>query len=207
MQQSMPPLPPPMQQEAQVIADQFDECTIVFVHVSGWSEVSNSLTTTDAVQLLNRIVCRFDDVADRTHVLKIKTIASTYMAACGLPVANPKHAINAMEAALELRNEITKIANELSGGGASPEGSPEGSTGAAAGAAAGADAGAAAGAVAGIAGTAAAVPSLGFKIGLHTGPVVGGVIGHSKFLYDLWGDTVNTASRMYSTCPKGKIQV
>lgn len=45
------------------------------------------------------------------------------------------------------------------------------------------------------------------RIGIHTGHLVAGVIGENKFAYDVWGDTVNTASRMESSGTPGEINI
>ena len=45
------------------------------------------------------------------------------------------------------------------------------------------------------------------RIGIHSGPITAGVIGTHKFVYDVWGDTVNTASRMESHSLPGRIQI
>jgi class 3 adenylate cyclase len=45
------------------------------------------------------------------------------------------------------------------------------------------------------------------RIGIHTGPVVAGIVGQTKFAYDIWGDTVNIAARMEQRSEPGKINI
>ena len=51
------------------------------------------------------------------------------------------------------------------------------------------------------------LPFFQIRIGIHTGPVVAGIVGIKKFAYDIWGDTVNTASRLESSGEPGMINI
>jgi adenylate cyclase len=138
--------------------------TVLFADLVGFTPLSELLSAAELVDVLDRVFARWDAVAARYGVEKIKTIGDAYMVAGGIPLPRDDHAEAVAETALALGPELAQCASET--------GLP-----------------------------------LDVRIGIDSGEVVAGVIGRSKFIYDLWGDTVNTASRMESHAAPGTIQV
>ncbi len=147
-----------------IIAEACAEVTVLFADIVDFTPLSERLSPTELVAVLDRVFAAWDRLAARYGAEKIKTIGDAYMVAAGVPVPRADHAEAIAEMALDIGPALARIAIET--------GLP-----------------------------------LQARIGIDTGPVVAGVIGRAKFIYDLWGDTVNTASRMESHALPGTIQV
>jgi class 3 adenylate cyclase len=167
-------LPQPIAQRLrageETIADAFEEVTVVFVDIVGFTRIAQERSAEEIVRILDDIFSRFDAITDTYNLEKIKTIGDAYMIASGIPYPRRDHAESAALAALAMLEAIEQVSTELRGRGLLSS-------------------------------------SLTARVGMHTGSVVAGVIGRKKFAYDLWGDTVNTASRMESHGEPGKIHI
>lgn len=146
------------------IAQRFDQVTILFADLVGFTEFSTRINPEELIQLLNEIFSKFDAMTEKYGLEKIKTIGDSYMVAGGIPIPCDNHAELVAEMALDMQVAIREFSTVYG-------------------------------------------ESLNIRIGINTGPVVAGVIGTKKFIYDLWGDAVNTASRMESHGIPGAIQV
>ena len=146
------------------ISSSYEDVTILFSDIVGFTQMSSLLTPSDLVALLNDLFTRFDKRAELLGLEKIKTIGDAYMAAGGVPVPRADHADIVADMALGMLEDLAEFNrdNQI---------------------------------------------SLQMRIGLNSGPVVAGIIGFTKFSYDLWGSTVNVASRMESSSVIGKIQI
>ncbi|HAA29261.1 MAG TPA: hypothetical protein DCE56_18110 [Cyanobacteria bacterium UBA8553] len=146
------------------IAEHFDDVTILFSDLVGFTPLSARLEPIALVNLLNQIFSDFDQLAQQHGVEKIKTIGDAYMVVGGLPTPMSNHAEAIAQMALDMQQSINRFQTDI--------GEP-----------------------------------FKIRIGINTGPVIAGVIGRHKFIYDLWGDAVNVASRMESSGVPGRIQV
>ncbi|KAI9204152.1 adenylate and guanylate cyclase catalytic domain-containing protein [Polychytrium aggregatum] len=167
-----------------VIADAIPEAGIMFCSLHGL----NKDTEPDSMAILNDVICRFDRMLDMYGIEKIKTIGSTYMCVSGLPREQLKEVAAGRRQSLFVKprastsQQAAHYTNLVSFAIAimkklSVMNSDPGRK------------------------------PIKARIGIEVGPIVAGVIGKRKFAFDVWGDTVNTSSRMDSTGVIGSIQV
>lgn len=161
-------LPPPIAEQLKkapgLIAQGHENVTILFADLVNFTALSNQVSPTELVNLLNQIVSLFDQLTEDLDLEKIKTIGDSYMVASGLPLPREDHAEAIADFALAMLATLRTFNQDHH-------------------------------------------TDLHLRIGINTGSVVAGVIGTKKFVYDLWGDAVNTASRMESHGVVDAIQV
>jgi adenylate cyclase len=97
----------------QPIAEAFPQASILFSDIQGFVPLSKRLGAEGTVALLNDIMHRFDALADRYGVEKIKTIGDAYMAAAGVPEPVPDHADRLAQMALDMIAETETVAAQL----------------------------------------------------------------------------------------------
>jgi class 3 adenylate cyclase len=147
-----------------LIADRFDDVTLLFADIVEFTSLSSTMAATELVGILNDVFSAFDELVERHGLEKVKTIGDAYMVVGGMSDRSDGHTARVATMALELAGAVGRI-------------------------------------------EAAARHGIRFRIGIHCGPVIAGVIGTKKFIYDVWGDTVNLASRMESLGVPGRVQV
>ncbi len=97
------------------IADAFDNASVLFSDIVGFTALAERLKPEKLVEVLNTIFSRFDDIAEKYHVEKIKTIGDAYMVAAGIPEPMYNHAHALCSFALEMRDVIQSF--KLKSGG------------------------------------------------------------------------------------------
>ncbi|MBI1287923.1 MAG: hypothetical protein GC178_10120 [Flavobacteriales bacterium] len=100
-----------------VDAKRIDEATVLFTDFKGFTKLSELMSPEQLVAEINECFSEFDRIMERHQVEKIKTIGDAYMAAGGLPSPNETHAINVVNAALEIQRFMANHANEKEAAG------------------------------------------------------------------------------------------
>ena len=146
------------------IADSFPNVTVLFADLSGFTELTDTLSADETVSFFNDLVIAFDEAAEVYGVEKVKTIGSGYMAVSGLSVPRIDHSKRVVDFALEMIRILRSFNRDRN-------------------------------------------MNLKIRIGINSGEVVAGIVGKSKFIYDLWGDTVNIAHRLQVRGAEDVVQV
>jgi class 3 adenylate cyclase len=146
----------------------YEMVTVMFTDFKGFTQIAEVLSPEQIIHELNHCFLKFDEIIEKYHLEKIKTIGDAYMCAGGIPTPTQTNPMDVVAAAVEIRQFMQqwKTSKEQQG-----------------------------------------QQAWEIRIGIHTGALIAGVIGSKKFVYDVWGDTVNTASRMESSGEPSKINI
>jgi len=149
-----------LRSQGTVAPRRYDEVAVLFCDIVGFTKYCDSTPPEEVVTGLHGQVSRFEEIAERHRLEKIKTIGDAFMATAGLlvPVENPLRA--AVACGLEMVQSSASIA-----------------------------------------------PFWEVRIGVHLGSVVAGITGARQFQFDIWGDTVNMASRLSDNGEPGTVVV
>ncbi|MEM9278047.1 MAG: adenylate/guanylate cyclase domain-containing protein [Pseudomonadota bacterium] len=98
------------EEPSRLIADRFDEASVMFADIVGFTKLARTMSAEELVTLLNRIFSEFDNIGDELGTEKIKTIGDSYMAACGVPEPNDIHTNNMLLLAMRFQDRLEEIA-------------------------------------------------------------------------------------------------
>jgi class 3 adenylate cyclase len=150
--------------EGKDVAERLPDVSVLFADLVGFTPLSSKLPPDSLISVLDELFSRFDELAGRHGLEKIKTIGDAYMAVAGAIEPTPDHAERTTALGLDMLDTVAEFAAEVN-------------------------------------------LDLQLRVGINSGPVVAGVIGRARYSYDLWGDTVNVASRMESQGVPGAVHV
>lgn len=153
------------------IADLFPDVTVMFADIAGFTAWSSVREPSQVFMLLEHVYADFDEIARRRGVFKVETVGDCYVAACGLPDPNPRHAVTMARFARDCLHRMNDLTTHLE-----------------------VDLGPDTG-------------ELELRVGLHSGPVTAGVLRGEKARFQLFGDTMNTTSRIESTGQPNRIHI
>lgn len=151
-----------------VEAENFDEVSIYFSDIVGFTQLCSESSPMQVVTLLNDLYTLFDDIISEYRVYKVETIGDAYMVCSGLPIRLGNE--NAAEISWMALHILDAVKHDFVVRHKKDF-------------------------------------KLDLRIGIHSGPVVAGVVGNTMPRYCLFGDTVNTASRMESNGEALKIHI
>lgn len=157
-----------LQKDGHATPRYYDRASVLFSDFKDFTKIAEGLKPHELIAELNSFFNAFDDIIEKYHLEKIKTIGDAYMCAGGIPTANDTHPLRIAKAGLEMQEHM-RMKNKQR--------------------------------------TKQGMQTWELRVGIHTGPIVAGVVGKKKYAYDIWGDTVNIASRMESNGEVGKVNV